>query len=170
MNPIEVVKQRLQQYNSPYRSASHCIKDTFQKEGAFRHHSEKRKCARLFGGCWWASGGCWHVAAVTPTLPAAAPSAQLLDVRTHSCGFLSKCDAGRAGRSTLPQHSPSPIGQCVRAATPPDLPLPAVLNENCIYYRMVRSHRSALSLESSDVNVGPFEGGLTSRAILADLQ
>lgn len=33
MNPAEVVKQRLQMYNSPYRSVTACIKSVYQKEG-----------------------------------------------------------------------------------------------------------------------------------------
>lgn len=33
MTPIEVVKQRLQQHNSPYSSSSDCIRSTFKQEG-----------------------------------------------------------------------------------------------------------------------------------------
>ncbi|KZC07995.1 PREDICTED: mitoferrin-2 [Dufourea novaeangliae] len=34
MNPAEVVKQRLQMYNSPYQSVTACIKNVYQNEGA----------------------------------------------------------------------------------------------------------------------------------------
>ncbi|XP_076643927.1 mitoferrin-1 isoform X1 [Halictus rubicundus] len=34
MNPAEVVKQRLQMYNSPYRSVIACIKSVYENEGA----------------------------------------------------------------------------------------------------------------------------------------
>lgn len=33
MNPIDVIKQRLQVYNSPYRGALHCARTVFQTEG-----------------------------------------------------------------------------------------------------------------------------------------
>lgn len=33
MNPIEVVKQRLQLHGSPYQSGMHCFRDTLEKEG-----------------------------------------------------------------------------------------------------------------------------------------
>ncbi|XP_043269387.1 mitoferrin-1-like [Venturia canescens] len=35
MNPAEVVKQRLQMYNSPYRNAISCIKHIYKTEGVF---------------------------------------------------------------------------------------------------------------------------------------
>ncbi|KAF3425612.1 hypothetical protein E2986_05165 [Frieseomelitta varia] len=35
MNPAEVVKQRLQMYNSPYRNVMTCITNIYQKEGAY---------------------------------------------------------------------------------------------------------------------------------------
>ncbi|XP_076681704.1 mitoferrin-1 [Andrena cerasifolii] len=35
MNPAEVVKQRLQMYNSPYQNVMTCIKNVYQKEGAY---------------------------------------------------------------------------------------------------------------------------------------
>ncbi|EZA53183.1 mitoferrin-2 isoform X3 [Ooceraea biroi] len=35
MNPAEVVKQRLQMYNSPYRNVLNCIQRVYQKEGIF---------------------------------------------------------------------------------------------------------------------------------------
>lgn len=34
MNPAEVVKQRMQMYNSPYRGVLHCVGAVWQKEGA----------------------------------------------------------------------------------------------------------------------------------------
>lgn len=33
MNPIEVVKQRMQIYNSPYRGVLHCVRTIFREEG-----------------------------------------------------------------------------------------------------------------------------------------
>ena len=33
MNPAEVIKQRLQMYNSPYRSVLHCAREILRKEG-----------------------------------------------------------------------------------------------------------------------------------------
>ncbi|XP_076249797.1 mitoferrin-1 [Calliopsis andreniformis] len=35
MNPAEVVKQRLQMYNSPYRNVLTCIKNVYREEGAY---------------------------------------------------------------------------------------------------------------------------------------
>lgn len=35
MNPAEVVKQRLQMYNSPYRNAMMCVQDVYKREGAY---------------------------------------------------------------------------------------------------------------------------------------
>lgn len=32
-NPTEVIKQRMQMYNSPYKSVVKCIKDVYQREG-----------------------------------------------------------------------------------------------------------------------------------------
>ncbi|CAI8016978.1 Mitoferrin-1 [Geodia barretti] len=33
MNPIDVVKQRMQMYSSPYRGVFHCVSSVYQTEG-----------------------------------------------------------------------------------------------------------------------------------------
>lgn len=48
-NPTEVIKQRLQMYNSPYKSVVHCARIVYQQEGmrAFYRSYSTQLCMNL---------------------------------------------------------------------------------------------------------------------------